>query len=173
MQINFVLACVIAVVSMLVLPLVLTLTVKNNKAFKITTVGLLCVYLILLMIGVFATVDVKYGVAHIHLDISEEFLNKSINWTFARLRKRDVFLNLIMLIPMGIAYSFLTPKSFLKQLGGALIIGFLVGATIETIQYFIPIERGVQLSDAVFNMTSMAIGVIIAKLMLKISKRQL
>lgn len=173
MQLDSMMVAVIALVCYFVLPLALILTIKNIKTLKIVTRVLAVVYAVILVIGVWSRVSVRDGVVNISFDYSQGFLSKEISWGFSSLSFVDVALNLVMLIPVGIIFSVLSPEPIKMQLIWSFVIGLSLGIIIELGQFMLPVRRSVQLSDVLFNTLSVILGVFTGKFMLRLKELQL
>lgn len=150
---------ILALFCYLVLPLVVLLVVKNQKILKTIITSLLFVYLIILTIGVWARVEITKTCVKIAFDYSSEWFSKNINYGFKYLKPFDAFVNILLLVPLGLSYALLAQNPLNKHFYLKLfIIGLIVGIVIEAGQYMLPVKRSVQLSDVVFNTISMLIG---------------
>lgn len=163
---------VIALICYFILPIILMSLIKNTKTLKIITWIFLAIYLGILLLGVWARVSIINGVVRIEFDYSYGFFNKGVSWGFLGLKTIDVLLNLVMLMPIGVASCILSPKPFVKHLIGGICVGLILGIVIEFGQFILPVNRSVQLSDVIFNAISVCLGVIAGKLMMKITKIQ-
>ena len=162
MVINTPIVTILALFCYLVLPLVVVLVIKDKKTLKVAIKCLLIVYLCILIIGVWARVDITREAVKISFDYSKGWANKSINWGFYNLKLFDVFVNLILLVPLGLSYAILLETTSVKTIITKLfLLGFFAGFIIEVGQYILPVKRSVQLSDVVFNTISVVIGGII------------
>lgn len=171
MILNSTTTLIIALVCYFVVPFLVILFVKNERALKIFTWIIFSIYLVILLIGVWTRVSIKNGVVNISLDYSYGFFNKSVSWGFLKLTAFDIAVNLIMLLPVGVVYCIIKPMKFPKQLLKGLILGLILGICIELGQFILPVQRSVQLSDVVFNTISVIVGVIVGKCMLTLRFR--
>ena len=154
-------------IACMVVPLILMMTVKP-KPLKIVTIVLLLLYCVVLLIGVWGKLDIGWDTCHITFDWTYNWCAKTINWHPIPTTTFDFVINLIMLIPIGMALFVLLPqhKGVLS-----IIIGFLIGFLIECSQFVLPIYRSVQLSDVLLNMMSVAFGCLIGWIYDKITKK--
>ena len=171
MTINTTLTLILGIICYIVLPFLVLLFVKNDKRLKVITIVLLCLYLVILLIGVWGEIDVNRHNITINFDFSGKFCSKKINFNFKNLTTFDILINLFMLIPIGMAIAFLKKTSYLKSLLIFALVGLICGFAIELTQFILPIQRSVQLSDVIFNMISVLIGGIIGKLYLILLKK--
>ena len=127
---------------------------------NICAIVLFCVYAMVLCLGVFGRVEFTKSTVKLGLDFSGQWCSKSINWNFAHLSAFDVVINLFMLVPVGFFVTYFLVKKWKiwQLLIFLLFIGFAFGLFIETMQFILPIQRSVQLSDIVFNSISVFIG---------------
>ena len=152
------LGVIITIVGFVILPTILLLTIKSDKKIKILTYIFIGLFFAILAVGVFAIINIGKEVTTIAFDFSNQWANKTINWTF-NVDKVDLLLNIFMLIPIG-AFGVVSHKN--KKLGilVGFVLGFAIGLTIETLQFILPVYRSVQLSDVVLNGISGLIGAI-------------
>ncbi len=130
-------------------------------------------FLVVLIVGVFGKLDINKNFTNITFDFSAYWFNKSINFSFKNITKFDLLINLFMLIPVGVYFDFiLTKQKFSKRLVIVLFIGLGFGLGIEFCQFMLPIQRGVQLSDALLNAASVIIGYLIFELYRLIFKKK-
>ena len=162
---------ILALVCYFIIPLCVLIFVKNERCVKIITWTLLGVYLVILIIGVWARVVITPKSVKITFDYSYGFFNKPINLTFSNLRLFDIMVNLVLLMPIGMSYAILKKEKVINLLIKSLVIGLVLGIVIEAGQFLLPVRRSIQLSDVLFNMVSMILGALIGKLYLIITKR--
>lgn len=152
------LAIILTVFCFIVLPVVLMLCIKNVKVLTIITCVMTIIFVGGLCVCVFATVSIGKDVVTIQFVNNGRWCAKTINF-FSILQKNDILINLCMLFPLGAFFVVLAQQSNLKfQLLWSLLAGLAVGLFIETWQFILPVNRSVQLSDAVFNAISVFIG---------------
>lgn len=161
MRLNTTFVLIIALLAYFVLPIFLLL-IKNKRAKNITLWCLFAIYACVLLVGVWAQVDVSKQFVNISFDFSTGWANKQISWTFKNLTTFDICINLIMFIPVGMMVWIKTDKlSWLKKLPTLLIVGLICGLFVEISQFILPVPRSVQFSDVIFNTISVLIGGIV------------
>lgn len=151
---------IIALACFFVLPVLLVCLIKNKKVLNTIIWSVFGFYLLCLILGVWAKVGITRTKITISLDYSYGFCSESIRWGFNRLGFFDVWINLVMLIPVGVMLAFYSKKNFVKTLCWSLVIGLLLGFVIEAVQFILPVKRYIQLSDVVFNSISVVLGVL-------------
>ena len=115
-------------------------------------------YLVVLCVGVFAKVDFDMTTTYIEWDFSHGWANKLINVSLSNIDKTDLFLNLIMLVPIGIYIAFKSDFGDHVSFVVLFFAGLMLGLGIELFQFVLPIPRSVQLSDVLLNSASVCIG---------------
>ncbi len=152
----------------LILPPIFISTLKA-KPLKTITVVLLLVYCVVLLIGVWGKLDLGWDTCYVTFDWTHEWCAKTIRWDIQSITSFDLIINLIMLIPVGIALYVLLPK---HQLLLSLPIGLIIGILIECSQFVLPVYRSVQLSDALLNMISVWLGACLGWVYYKITNKK-
>ena len=166
------LVAILALCGIIVVPLVLFLTIKEDGPLKTLSIVLCVVYCIILAIGVWTKVSTTGGLLKISLDYSGEWINKPIKWGFKNTKIKDALINLVMLVPIGLVFSFNHKGKLAKQIVLSLALGLVVGIVIEAGQFVLPVKRSVQLSDVVFNGISCGVGAIINKFYLFLRQKR-
>ena len=138
-----------------VLPFILWL-LKDKKGIKPAIIVILLVYLAVLLAGVLGSVSIGKSVGFA-FDFSSDWCNKHINFNLD-VDKVDLLINLTMLIPIGLVLVFFSKKKSWKLLLCLFLAGACSGATIEVLQFILPVYRSVQLSDVILNAFSVLIG---------------
>ena len=163
MTLSTVLVLIIGVLSYFVLPFLIWWLVKNQKVKNILTIVLFCCYLAVLFIGVFSQLSIGSKFISFKFDFTGKWCAKTINFSLSHITKFDLVINLLMLFPVGmLCFYFMRNKKTWIKILLLLIFGLLTGITIETFQFILPIQRSVQLSDALLNMVSVFVGGMIA-----------
>jgi VanZ family protein len=157
MTLNIPLILIVGIISYFVVPFVLLICKRNKSIFTLVWI-LFAIFIVILLCGVlsqYAIVDWNYI---LHFDFSYH-VEKSINWEFWNVGIIDMLINIFMLIPIGqvVAY-FAKTESKANILVMLVLVGLGVGLTIETLQYLLPINRSVQLSDVILNSFSVVLG---------------
>ena len=131
---------------------------------------LLSLFFIVLFVGVLGEIDINKDFVYIGFDFSSGFFNKEIIFSFSKF-KLDIFINLIMLIPIGEAVC-ISAKKINNKFGilYALLIGVIIGMLIETLQFILPVPRSVQLSDVIYNAISCVFGYLYISLFFYLKK---
>ena len=158
MQIYTLFLIIVGILCYAVFPMCL-LFIRKRKTQKIFCLVILVSFIFVLLIGVLGKIDITKQYVKIYLDFSGDFASKPINLSFAHLTTLDMFINIVMLIPIGTYFVFFNQNMrFWKMIVFSLLIGLGVGLCIETLQFILPVQRSVQLSDIVFNSLSVMIG---------------
>ena len=137
----------IAIFLMFILPTLLILCLDSHqKALKICTVILSVAYFILLFIGTSFNLQIKSNNLVIYPDFTKPWFSlKFIPYNFSL---SNILVNLALLFPIGFIVSvFSKRKAFLKT----ILYSFLVSLLIELYQFILPISRGTELTDILFN----------------------
>lgn len=148
-------------ISFCLFPILLAVFFRYKKFNSIFAVVLLIIYLIVLCIGVFTFVKINSDYVSVSFDYSSAFLNKKIDWSLNKIKFSDFIINIVILMPVGVVVALfgVYKKNNLFPLGiKLLLIGFIIGLSIECGQFFLPIVRSVQLSDVVLNTCSCFFG---------------
>lgn len=162
----------ISFICYIILPLAV-LFCKNIKVQKTLILCMFLAYIIILIVGVTAKVEIGKDKVYVHYVNTGSWANKHIFWDFSRISKWDFLINLFMLMPVGLFLAYrLNNFSFGKLMLILLGVGLLIGLTIETTQFILPIPRNVQLSDVFLNSISIALGGCQLKLYELIARRK-
>jgi hypothetical protein len=116
------------------------------------------VYLVILCVGVFAKVDFDMTSTYIEWDFNQGWVNKTINFSVSNIEKTDMFLNLVMLVPIGVFVAYKSDCGDHVSFVILFFIGLMIGLGIELFQFVLPVPRSVQLSDVLLNSVSVCIG---------------
>ncbi|MBO5394667.1 MAG: VanZ family protein [Clostridia bacterium] len=158
---------ILGVLCYFVLPFAIWCFIKNEKAKNIVTAIFFALYCVVLFCGVFARVSPSLQSVSIVFDFSGAWAAKSINWGFVGISIFDLVINLVMLLPVGMAALYFTRRKRTKvKIVTIVLTALLSGVLIELCQFLLPIPRGVQLSDAVLNAVSVTFGALLAWLYL-------
>ena len=100
------------------------------------------------------------------IDIPEDKIEEVITTVQAKVKidKVDLLINIVMLIPIGLTVVYFNNKSIVSKFVVLVIVGVVMGVSLETIQFILPVVRSVQLSDALLNTFSVVLGGIIGLL---------
>ncbi len=157
--INTTFAVIIAILCFVLIPTILILAIKNKKTLFIVACVFAALFFAALCICVLSSVAITKDVVTIKFVSNGQWCAKNINFSFSNLTKTDVIINLLMLFPLGAFSTVIALRKDLKfPLVYAFLIGLSVGLTIETLQFILPVNRSVQLSDIIFNGISVLIG---------------
>lgn len=172
MQFNTWVVLCICFLCYIILPLAV-LFCKNIKVQKTLIWCMFIAYIIILIVGVTAKVEISKEKVYVHYVNTGSWANKHISWNFSRVSKWDFLINIFMLMPVGLFLAYrLNNFSFGKLMLALIGVGLLIGLTIETTQFILPIPRNVQLSDVFLNSISVALGGCQLKLYELIAKRK-
>ena len=156
------LVLLIGVVCYLILPIAIW-CIKKDNVKNILTILFFCMYLIVLICGVFGQLAISENEIIVNFDFSGPWCSKTINFSLAKIDTFDLVINLLMLFPVGmIAYYFARKKKWWTKLLLLIVFGLAMGMFIETCQFILPIPRSVQLSDVLLNCVSVFVGGLIA-----------
>lgn len=157
MSLSIPLILIVGILSYFVIPFILLCCCKGRLTSTIIWI-LFAVYIVVLLCGVLSKYNIVDRDYILYFDFGY-YSNKAINWRFWKVGIVDVLINIIMLIPIGqVIAHFVKTKSKTKVLIVLLVSGLLSGIVIETLQYILPINRSVQLSDVIFNIISVVLG---------------
>ena len=157
-------------------PIILRLLINKKKINMILSLVLFFLFLIVLTLGVFTNCSVFYPSIKISFETNGVWASEYIRFNIFYLSIFDIMVNSIMLLPVGVLFTlfyyykrqnFTIKKLFLWL----VLLGFLCGLFIETMQFILPIERAIQLSDVLLNTISCFIGGLYFLLLLQIKKK--
>lgn len=155
----------------ILIPILAVALIRNKRALIITTLIFMVLYLGILMVGVLGSLSLKNGNIIIKMSFNYHS-KKSIHWALST-PIRDAVKNILMFIPFGVGgYVVLKLKGekTYKILILLLIAGASFGIVIESLQYFLPINRMVQFIDVINNGLSCLLGGIISHICYLIGK---
>ena len=168
---NVYLVLAVALIFYFIIPFIVIVFVRNRKISNAILGVMFAVFLIVLFVGIYFKISFVNNKVFAVADFSGKWFNKEINLSFKNIPKLDLFVNLVMLIPIGIVCRYLTYRKKLSiRIVILLIVAILSGVLTELGQFIMPIPRGVQLSDCVFNIISVLVGGIFASLCFVIKK---
>ena len=127
------------------------LFVNNKKILKLVATIVFVIYLSMLVVGVFSN---DSNLSKISFEATQKWASKQIDWSPMPNKISDFFINIIMLIPIGLYLGIMCKKPLIKS----IVIGFCVGFFIEFMQFVLPISRSPQLSDMLLNGLSSVLG---------------
>ena len=134
----FVLIC--GILYYFILPFIIFFCVKNTKLKNILMAIYLIIFLMVLFVGVFSTISINWENISFVFDFSHGWCSKSINLALKNLQlfnnKKPFYVKIILLI----------------------IVGLMSGLLIEGLQFVLPVQRSVQLSDVLLNTISVLLG---------------
>ena len=159
-----------------VCPIILRMLINKKRANTILSFVLLLLFLFVLCLGVFTNCSVTYPTIKISFETNELWANEYILFNIFNLTCFDLLVNSVMLLPFGVIftlfYYYKNPNFSVKKLFLWLFfIGLACGLFIETMQFILPIERTIQLSDVLLNTISCFIGGLYFILLLQIKKK--
>ena len=156
---NIYLVLAIGLIFYFIIPFIVIVFVRNKRVSNGIMLILFILFLAVLFVGIYFRVDFVDNKVYAIPNFSGEWFNKTISFSFKNISKFDIVINLVMLIPVGIVCRYLTNrKNTLKRVLILLCVAFISGVLTELGQFILPIPRGVQLSDSLFNMASVLIG---------------
>ncbi len=147
---NTFLFLILAFVLAVVTPTVLVFALKKHpKTLKITAIVFACVYFVCLFIGTTCKLNISADKVTVAFNFTEPWF--SIDFLFLDFSLKNMFVNLMMLFPLGfIVYVFTNKKPFLKTIIFALSLSLF----IELYQFILPIYRNTEITDIIFNVLS-------------------
>ena len=148
----------------LIVPLFIWLFARSSKVGKILTITMLIMYAVILFFGITSRIVIDNKFAIVSLDYSANWCDKTINFSLLKIDKIDLLINIVMLIPIGLTIVYFNNKSIVSKFVVLVIVGVVVGVSLETIQFILPVVRSVQLSDVLLNTFSVVLGGIIGLL---------
>lgn len=125
---------------------------------------MLIMYAIILFFGITSRIVIDNNFAIVSLDYSANWCDKTINFSLLKIDKIDLLINIVMLIPIGLTVVYFNNKSIVSKFVVLVIVGVVMGVSLETIQFILPVIRSVQLSDVLLNTFSVVLGGIIGLL---------
>ena len=176
MKLSTIPVAIIMAVLYLICPIILRLAFKNRKVTTILAIIMLMLFMFPLIVGVFTNVSVTREIINISFETSDKWASENINLDIFSLSTFDLCVNTIMLLPIGVVISlfkaYKSPNTPLwKKIIHLFLIGLSLGLIIELFQFFLPIERAIQLSDVILNAISCVLGGLYFSLLLKINLR--
>jgi len=171
---NVYLVLSVGLICYFIVPFIIIVFIKNRKVSNVLMTLLLIAFLVILFLGIYCKVYFVDDKVFVKPDFSGEWMSKTVNFKFNIVSKFDFFINLILLIPIGIVTRYLTKdrKAWARILI-ILVVAFVSGILTELGQFILPIPRSVQLTDSVLNMISVLIGAIVASFYYFIRKKRL
>lgn len=174
MTIDLFLACIIVGSLFILATILLVAFFNHDKIVKTLAIVFVSLYILLLVVGVFSDCSISSSKIFIGFKPVTIWGGKTINLKFWHFSKIDLIINLFLLAPIGevLALTLIKNNKNIKKIFFILFIcGLCVGLFIETVQFFIPYNRSVQLSDVFFNTASMILGGGIYISLLKLFKK--
>lgn len=152
------LALIITAVTYFAIPTILVLCIHNDRKLLVTTCVFTVSFFLLLFICTLSTVSINNDFVTIEFVTNGKWCAKPINFGMSP-TKTDLLINIFMLFPIG---AFVVMVNHHKQkkfaVLKAILVGLLVGFCIELLQFVLPVNRSVQLSDMLLNSVSVFIG---------------
>ena len=142
----------------IIVPIFVWFFARNSKVGRLIVIIFAGLYGVLLLLGITTKIIFQEGFAIIDVDFSANWCDKTINISLVNIDKVDLFINIIMLIPVGLILVYFSKKSLINKFVFLLVIGFMIGVGLETLQFILPVYRSVQLSDVLLNTFSVIIG---------------
>lgn len=157
MNISLILIWILVPLLYFVVPFLVLLLVNNRKILRGIVTSFLVIYCIILCVGVFSNFYYTDNSFCVYFDFTYTE-GKSIDFNVFDNSLLDALINIIMLIPVGIAIVALNYPNEKRTIILLSTIGFCVGIVIELLQFVLPIARTVQLADVLLNGLSVLIG---------------
>lgn len=168
MVISLITAIILSVFFMAVLPAFFLVVFYKKPALKWITLVFSILYFALLFAGVFGKVDIDAQTVSITFESNGSWFVAS-NFSWYSFDTVNVLLNLFMLFPVGAIVLALTKKHvFLKT----VLLSFGISLFIEFMQFVLPINRTVEVTDLLYNTLSGIIGFLFFLCVLKIFNRR-
>jgi len=167
MIISLALAIILAVIFMLITPSVFLILFYNKTYLKWIILGFFMLYFGLLCIGVFGKIDIDAQSVGITFENNGPWFRVS-NFSWYSFDITNVLINLFMLFPLGAIFLGLKQR---KPLMKTILLAFCLSVFIEFMQFVLPINRTVEVTDILFNTISGIIGFIFFWLILKLFKK--
>lgn len=105
MKISFIFCIIFFCVLYITCPVILAILFKKQKVCKITALILLFFFVMALICGVFSKFSISDNFVQIFFDFSSTWFSGKINFNIINLEKFDLFVNIIMLAPLGVVIS--------------------------------------------------------------------
>ena len=152
---SIVIVITIALFLMIAFPTILLFALKKHpKTLKTCTIILSIIYFTLLFIGTAFKVTVLNGNLVIKPNFTQNWF--SMHFLTHNFSTTNILVNLALLFPIGfIVYIFAKNHRFLKT----ILFAFLISCIIEFYQFALPVARGTELTDLLFNTLSGLISV--------------
>ena len=159
----------LAIAFYIVIPIIIMFIIKNKKTLFYIATALLGLFVIALVLLTLFDVSVTSEVVTINAHFDGAWCNKTIHLSLLYGGIRDVIINSIMLAPIG-SYVVIYNYCFDKKHGliKALLVGLIVGFSIEALQFILPVSRSVQLRDMLLNAFSATLGAALYILLIKL-----
>ena len=174
MTISLIFAIIFCSVFYVGIPILLGVFYRQQKINRIFAIILLCLFLIVLSLGVFTNFSVKNNLIYINFDYSKAWASESLTFN-STISLFDFGVNFVMLMPIGVVFtlfsSYKEKFSIFKNLLFSLLLGLGIGFGIELIQFILPIERSIQLTDVLLNAVSCLFGSLYFIIILKVRQK--
>lgn len=171
-KINTIFCLIFIMIFYFVFPLQI-FSISNEKLQRKIFLIYLISFFSFLTTGTIANIKISKVTISVSLNL-KNIKRKIFSTNFHNLPLSDIIINSLMLFPVGTSFNFLhlKNKKFWTKIFLTIIVGALIGTTIETIQFILPINRVSQISDVVFNITSTIFGCCFSEILIKNNKNQ-
>lgn len=156
-------------------PIILRFFLHRKKTNKVFAIVLLCLYSTALILGVFTNVQISNETVVMAFSSNNTWASEPINLNIIPFTTIDFIINIVLLFPIGVViilFDFYKRNrcNLKKSIIKLLLVGLIVGFSIEFFQFILPVERTVQLSDIILNTLSCTLGGMYFALLLKIKR---
>ena len=160
----------------IICPVILRILINKKRVNMVLAISLSCLFVIALCVGVFTNCSVIYPVIKIVFKTNGHWASEQIYFNVFNISAFDLLVNIVMLIPVGVIFTLFyyyrnSKFSIKKLIICLLLIGLASGLFIETMQFILPIERTIQLSDVLLNTISCMLGGLYFLILLRIRKK--
>lgn len=138
---------------------------KHKKALYIIFSILFILYIIILLVGVFGSIQKNDDTTTISLIFDNSLWAKG-NFAIASSSAFNILVNLVLLFPLGEYIAIICKKPILKT----ILISFACAFMIEFLQFLLPVSRTTELLDLILNTISGILGTLYILLIKYLSK---
>ncbi len=164
MKLPIILVAVTVFVFYIIVPMIIWLFARNSKLGKTLTVVFSVLFGVVLFFGITSRINFQDRFAIINIDFTSNWCDKAVNLSLLDIDKFDMFINIVMLIPVGLVVVYYNKKSVRNRWLVLVVVGVCMGVGLETLQFILPVVRSVQLSDALLNTMSVMLGGVLGML---------
>ena len=158
MKIPILFVIITIVLFYIILPLLIWVCARRTKLGKVIVILCSVLFGIVLFFGITSKVTIADSYVIVDVDYTCKWFNTEINLNLFDMDKIDFFINITMLIPIGLVVVYFSKRKPFSKLLILTIVGLVMGLTLECLQFVLPVYRSVQLSDVILNTISVFLG---------------